>query len=422
MPGKDETKGRGQNASGDRRLGVAVSDGAGVPTSAGSTRLEQTAQKLSAASRVLAACTSLVYRAGMLALIVLAVAATYVLVSRFGWLLTAAPTDRAHVRYAGTPRVVGAVEPIPWEKVDAAVAEAARNARGKAEKYAAGELEQWKAQLLTRIDDDFLPWYFSYWNQQRIGLAAAWQGVKHQLAGYITDENTPSPSEQMAAEIQQEFANRVLRPEGAQFWLEQLTRKTVEMYLAELRQELAAIQAQYKIPQPQWDRYLEDIAVTTQRVEGGRQVPLSLKAVTASSVGAGAVLASSLARVSARLEARLAGKAVESVAGRAAAGAAAGTAGKASAKVVAKTGARFLGPVLTVAVIAWDMYDHLTTVGRNKPILRESLAEYLSLLNESLLHDPQTGVASAIHEIEAGIVKSLAKDSPQTALARQDQP
>lgn len=377
------------------------------------TRVERAAEKLASLSRLLTAGTSLVYRGGAFALLVLAAGAGF-------WFLRSLsmPAEsRPNVRYADTLRLVSVREPIPWEKVDAAVAEAAARSRAKAEGYASGELETWNTQLMVRIDSDFLPWYFGYWNQQAIGLKTVWQGTKYELAGYITAGDTPSPSQQMTNDIQQEFANRVLHPESAQLFLEQLTRKTVDLYLADLRQELAQVQVTYKIPQPVWDRYLEDIAVTTQRIEGDRTVPLTLKTLAVSSVGAGAILTTNLTRMAGCLETRLSAATAEKAGAEVAVSLGEKMAAKTGGKVLAKAGGRFLGPVAAVAVIAWDVYDHHRTVSQNMPILRDSLTEYLGLLKESLLHDPQTGVAAALYEIDTAIVRSVSKDRPQTTLA-----
>lgn len=363
-------------------------------------RLASAARRLSAASRLLAGLTALLWRGGLLAVVVLVGLAGYALFSRFGGAILGSDSREPQVRYVEAPRVVAAAEPIPWEKVDAAVAQAAARARQRACRHACDRLDQWTATMMVRVDEDFLPWYFGYWNQQSLGLAAAWQDVKYRLAGTLTDPNTPSASDRLVQEIHEQFAARVLHPESAQLFLEQVTRQTVEIYLDDLRQSLADVQACYQIPQPRWDRYLDDIAVTTRRIEGNREVPLTLKAATATSVGGGVVLARGLARLTTRLETRLGARAAEKTI--------AGVAGKTGAKVAAKGGGRLLGPAVTVSVIAWDLYDHHATVRDNKPVLRDGLAEYLALLKDSLLQDQQTGVAAAVHEIEAGIVRSLA--------------
>jgi hypothetical protein len=368
-------------------------------------RLDRAARRMAAVSGILRAGTSLFVRAGVLLVLI---AAGILLVCRAGRFL--APGKPAG--HPTAPIVAAPAKPIDWSRVDAAVTQAATTARGRAERHAGEQLDTWTSQMLTRIDADFLPWYFGYWNQQTIGLKACWQGVKYELAGYVTADATSSPAEQMIQDIQTEFANRVLRPESAQLRLELITRQAVELYLGDLRESLKDIEIRYSIPAQQWDRYLEGIGTSVQRVDGNRQVPLSLKAATASTAGAAAILTRSLAGLAARIEVRFATEAAERPIARLAA--------KAASQVAARVGGKMLGPIIAVGVIAWDIWDHHQTVAENLPVLRGALAEYLSLQQDVLLRDPQTGVLAAVREVEAGIVRSLAHDPSANTLACQD--
>lgn len=399
----------------------------GTEGAANSTQIERAAGRLASISRLLGACASLLYRLAQLTLIALVCLAGLLLVLRFGRFAAGSHDGSSLVRYHDTPRTAVAADPIPWDKVDAAVAAAAGRARTSAEQFASTELDRWNAQLLARIDSDFLPWYFGYWNQQLIGLRAVWQGAKYELAGYVTADDTPTASQQMAADIQQEFADRVLRPQSAQLFLEQVTRKMVDVYLGDLRRQLSLVQVTYKVPQAQWDRYLEDISLTTQRIEGSRQVPLTLKTLAGSTLGAGTLLAATLTRIAGRFELTTAARTAEATTEQLAARAAtqltadmgerlAVSAGEKAVeqtgvKVVGKLIGRFAGPIAAAGIIAWDLYDHHATVAQNWPLLRDSLVEYLSLMKESLLHDPQTGLAAPIHEVETAIVKSVGNNS-----------
>jgi hypothetical protein len=356
-------------------------------------RLDHMARRMTALSQFLRAATGLLWRGGIL--IVLLVA-SILLLSRAGRFFGPGSVTR---KAPAEPVVVAAPPPIDWSRVDADVVAAAAQARQHAEQYAAGQLDAWTNQMLARIDEDFLPWYFGYWNQQAIGLKACWQGVKYELAGYVTADATPSPSEQMIQDIQAEFANRVLHPESAQLRLEQITRQAVALYLTELGEKLRDIQVRYSIPPQRWDRYLEGIATSVQRIDGNRQVPLSLKAVTASTAGAAVMLTRSLAKVAARVEVRLAADAAEKSIARLAA--------RAGSKVAARAGGKMLGPIVAAGLIVWDVWDHHRTVSQNQPILRDALAEYLALQNDAMLRDPRTGVLAVVHEVEAGIVRSL---------------
>ena len=139
--------------------------------------------------------------------------------------------------------------------MDRTIVDALKAAHKAAESTAQSKLDTWTQTLMRRVDADFLPWYFGYWNQQALGLRSAWYRAAHQVG--LSQSAT---GERITREIQQQFAQRVMRPQIAQMELERTANETFQTYVNELNPKLAAIPKQYQIPQPDWDRYLYDIA------------------------------------------------------------------------------------------------------------------------------------------------------------------
>jgi len=286
------------------------------------------------------------------------------------------------------------VKPIPWDQIDRDMAIALENSRIRAEEYAYERLDAWIDDLMERVDNDFLDWYFDYWNQQILGLKGLYQSIVHWV-----DSEAPTAAEKITEEIQGEFAKRVLRPQIAQLELEQLTQDVVDRYVNDLRENLSDIPLRYNVPQGAWDRYLDDIAVVIHDVEGNRKVSLTLKALTFSSVGAAVLLGKSLqataSRVGSRVSTRLAGKA------------AARMAAKTGGKVAGRAGGKLLGPIIGIGIIIWDVLDHYKTQKVSRPILRQNILDYLNEVKMSLLHDPETGIMTVIYSLERSILESL---------------
>ncbi|MCK6558719.1 hypothetical protein HUU39_28370 [candidate division KSB1 bacterium] len=293
--------------------------------------------------------------------------------------------------------------PIDWSQVDAAIVASLRQAHAAAETTATQKLEAWSADLMWRVDHDFLDWYFGYWNQQKLGLKALGYAVKHYV---FADE--PDAAARITEEVQQEFAQRVLRPQIAQLELERITTEVLEVYVSRLTAGLAGIPEEYKIPQPEWERYLNDIAVLTTQVEGNREIALSLKAATVASVGGGVFLAQTLSPALTNLGSKVSGK----LAGKAAGEAAAEVAAKTGGKVTAKTGGRLLGLIVGFGIIIWDVWDHYQTEEIERPKLRQTIADYFVEVKHSLLYEPETGIMSLIHGMEGNIVSSLRTQPP----------
>jgi hypothetical protein len=307
-------------------------------------------------------------------------------------------------------------KPIPWHEVDAAIVGALKSSHTKAEDTAKARLAEWTGELQKRIDDDFLKWYFSYWQQQWMGLKAIGYWLADSKAVEKITGEQPSMAERITEEIQEEFSKRVLRPQIAQLQMERIAEEVVSVFVGELQKNLAPIPEKYHIPQAEWDRYLEDMAVLTSHVEGNRQVTLPLKAVTAVVAGGVTVAAVKLTQmlkpVIAKIGTKMTTKAAAEGAGKAAATVATQTGGK----VASMVGGKFLGAIVGVGIIVWDVWDHQHTKKIESPILRQNLADYLTELQQSLLYEPETGLMTIVHGLETNIVGSLKHTPPSSGM------
>ena len=283
---------------------------------------------------------------------------------------------------------------INWSEIDNKIVEGMNLAHNKAKSYAEQALEEYAKKLKERIDKDFLEWYFSYWTQQILGI----EGLYHEAYHYF-DEGHPGAAEKITEEVQREFAKRVLRPAISQMELERITRETVNIYLISLQKELAKIPKEYSLKKEDWEKHLEGIAQTTVDVEGGRTISLSLKTIAVSSIAGtvaiGKALMPMLKKIGGKISAKLAGKA------------AAKMAAKTGGKVAAEAGGKMLGPIIGIGIMIWDVYDHYKTRQINEPILRENLYEYVDLMTNELLNSPESGVMSAIYQLEKSITDSI---------------
>jgi len=290
------------------------------------------------------------------------------------------------------PIDVPVVEKIDWSKVNKSIEAVMVEARLETEKNAAAQLDLWIAENMERVDNDFLDWYFGYWTQQGLGLKALLAQVWHWV-----DSDSPSAAERVTLVVQEEFTNRVIRPQIAQLEMERIIKSIVSDYTGHLRQKLDRIPGEYKINPADWDRYITDVAVMVEHVEAGRSTPLTLKAL----VGFGArgtiavlsALGPLITRIGSRMSTRFAARA------------AAKMAAKTGGKVAAKTGGKFLGTIIAVGIIIWDVWDHYSTKAKAKPVLRQNILDYLKEVKQAILHDPEFGIMTVIYQMEQGISK-----------------
>lgn len=317
------------------------------------------------------------------------VAIILIVLSAAGWYLVRQNVagDATYVTQPPAQVVKPTAPVIDWNEVDSSLAAVLQSAREKARSHAEAELDQWITSLMTRVDESFLDWYFSYWTQQMLGLKGLYQYGVH----YVISE-LPTASEKLTEEIQEEFTNRVLQPQVAQRKIERIINETAEVYLLELHKGLEKIPQQYEIGRAQWQEYLQDIAITAQAAQGSRQTPLTLKALTVAGGGGAVLLAGNMKG----LVGKIGSKVLTKSSGKAASAMAAKTGGK----VVAKAGGKFFGTIVGFGVLIWDIWDHNTNERENRPFLRLALKDYFAELKIILLDDPEYGIMSTFRRLE----------------------
>jgi len=285
---------------------------------------------------------------------------------------------------------------IDWAGVNNEVREILKVSRQRSEKFAETKLSNWTTELMTRVDTDFLEWYFSYWTQQSIGI----KGLLAQIWHWV-DSDSPSAVEKITEDVQQEFSNRVLRPKIAQLELERMINEIMNDYSTFLSSKLESIPGKYKIKSVDWDRFLRDIAVITSNVSGDREISLTLKTLVGAGAGGALVLFRSLkpvfTKIGSKISAKLSTKA------------AAGLATKTGGKVAMRAGGKFVGTLIAVGIIIWDVWDHHNTKKKAMPVLRKNISDYFSELKMSILFDPEYGIMTIIYGMEKNIVDSISK-------------
>jgi hypothetical protein len=307
-------------------------------------------------------------------------------------------------------RTLSVEVPVDWAGVDGEIRRVFSEARDRAHATARARLDAWHAELMGRVEGDFLPWYFGFWNQE-------WRDLK--AAGYLaadwagfTDAETA-----MMADFRDAFAARVMPPAETQLRMEAIARAALTAYLSHARERLPDIPAEYGVPRDDWQQHLAHIGLQLQQASTqDEQVPTSLKGLVA--VGAAGTAAavlrggSALSRVGAaagRLVPRAGATAGEGalVAGSLRARVAR-TGGRQAAKSGGRVGGRVLGIAALVGFLAWDAYDYARTEAELRPKLRARLGAYLRMVTERMLADPANGVLAPVREVEGRVHEQLA--------------
>jgi hypothetical protein len=273
-----------------------------------------------------------------------------------------------------------------------------------AKSVAGANMEHWKNQAMNRVDHPFLDWYYNYFTQWAIGLNAIWTN--------ITSPSEEAKAEKMIVNFQREFEKQVLQPSLMQLQMERYTREAIDNYVESVTYNLSGIQSKYKIPKPDWERYLNGLGSITYENQGNSQdltlatISTGRKAYVATSAMVGAIGVVGTQKIVSATVSKATSKAIAKIATKTATKV---TTEGASELTVGLVGLELINPLAGLGILAWDIWDHYHTVKVERPILRSSLDSYLDEVKDSLLNNKQTGIMSSINQFHDQIMDHLAQ-------------
>lgn len=286
-----------------------------------------------------------------------------------------------------------------WYKIDKDLIDALRIAHDSTEEFAAAELNDWVDNLMKKVDEKFLNWYFSYWNQkaQEFGSPFAWAAFKIDSSLKIIrkeDEKSLNASQilqkRMIEDFQSKFTEQVL-DEESKAELVKVTERVGRNYASALGMKLASIKYSYNLSDGEWEKYLNDLASLIYDTGNSKN---SLEIDSAAANLGNKLLIISTA-VGTKLAVNFALKAGVKIAG------------KASGAIVAKIGAQLIDPLLAVGILIWDVWDYDKMVKKSRPELRQNILDYLEEVKWSILNSPENSIMAAIEQVEGKIITGL---------------
>ena len=288
-----------------------------------------------------------------------------------------------------------------WQHVDSDIANASSAATESARDYARVALDHWISLVRMRIEDDFIPWFGSYWTQQWLAGKMAWYKLG-------AEEGTDPAVKQLAAYLQEQFQERVLAPVAKEIDPDVIREQTTEYYVQILNKQLQEIQQRYGVPSDQFDRRIKDISVIAPTPDPTRSASLYqlVHADPVTSLPAYEALIAQIrenAGETGPSEARIspvAQKVSEKLAARLI------TSGGASAAAAVVGG--IPGMIISLGAAGFGAMAHEKDRPKLEALLRENLTPVLDDMWRDLMEDPAAGVMAAVYHLSKQIKASLA--------------
>lgn len=289
---------------------------------------------------------------------------------------------------------------IDWDKVYYSLIDVLRKTHDSTEGYAASELNDWIDDLMKKVDNKFLDWYFSYGNQKlmNFGVPFAWLVFKADSSLKLLrkeDEKNLNVNQMLQKRMIEDFQkkfNELVLDKDKQNSLEKVIEKIGRYYALAIDMKFNQIKDEYKIPDLEWSKYLKNIATVVYNTGTNRY---SLSAGSISSNLTTQILIFTTAGIGSKIALNFAAKAAVKLGAK--------TAGT----VAAKVGTQLVDPVLIVGLLILDLWDYNSMVSESRPILRQNIFDYFNELKISLLNSPENSIMTAIEEVESKIITGL---------------
>lgn len=301
-----------------------------------------------------------------------------------------------------------------WRQVDREIVTASQSATDQAKVYARGSMEHWRSRVYEQTEEQFIPWFSSYWTQEWLEIKVSWYALS------ASGEHDRSAS-RLAVYLQEQYHDRVLAPVAVEVDPDTIMAQATEFYIQLMGKQLQGIALRYHVPAEQFDRRLNDFLVITLAPPPTRNASLyqlihadplakqpayeALMTNTQTTVGGTEVVASQAAissvakRTSEKLEAQFASRGIGSA--------------------VAAAVGRVAGLVISVGMAGVRAISHESDRPDMEAQLRQNLGSAFDEAWLGMMKNPNTGVMAGVHYLAGKIEGHFAEPQPS---AQQDVP
>ncbi|KJH78695.1 MULTISPECIES: hypothetical protein [unclassified Pseudomonas] len=150
-----------------------------------------------------------------------------------------ATPERAPVRQ---PPII--VAQATWQQVDREIVAASRSATEQAKVFARGSMEHWRTRIYEQTEENFIPWFSSYWTQEWMSMKVSWYTIS-------AKGEQDASANRLAQYLLDEYQERVLAPVAVEVDPDAILHQATEFYVQLMGQQLQVIAQRHRVPMDQ---------------------------------------------------------------------------------------------------------------------------------------------------------------------------
>nr|WP_242489556.1 hypothetical protein [Pseudomonas sp. TH06] len=153
---------------------------------------------------------------------------------------------------APAPASAVVVSPATWQQIDREIVTASQQATEQVKLFARGSMEHWRTRVYQQTEENFIPWFSSYWTQEWLSMKVSWYTIS---AGGEQDAS----AKRLATYLLEQYQERVLAPVAVEIDPDAILGQSTEFYAQQMAKQMPLIAQRHGVPVAQLNGHLQKI-------------------------------------------------------------------------------------------------------------------------------------------------------------------
>jgi hypothetical protein len=304
------------------------------------------------------------------------------------------------------------VSPATWQQIDREIVSASQQATEQVKLFARGSMEHWRTRVYEQTEENFIPWFSSYWTQEWLSMKVSWYTIS---AGGEQDAS----AKRLATYLLEQYQEKVLAPVAVEIDPDAILGQATAFYAQLMAQQMPLIAQRHGVPVAQLNGRLQKIPAIALGPPPARDASLFqvISTEPLNTLPAYAALIDKIhtdggAKGIASTDAGMA-----PVAKRASQRIEAEMAPRGAASAVAAAAGKLAGAMISVGVVGIRAIIQANDRPDSEALIRSSLGNTFDKAWLKLVQNPTTGVMAGTLHMAGQVERNLgASDAPSVGL------
>ncbi|WP_433766004.1 hypothetical protein [Pseudomonas putida] len=298
------------------------------------------------------------------------------------------------------------IAPSTWQQVDREIVEASQSATEQTRIYARGAMEYWRTRVYQLTEENFIPWFSSYWTQEWLSMKVSWYTLSAQ-------GEQDASEKRLAAYLLEAYQEKVLAPVAVEIDPDAILSLASAFYVDILKEELQKISQRHGVPIAQLNGRIQKIPAIALGPPPARDASLYqvVRSESLNALPAYAALIDKIHKAGGEKGVDSTDTAMAPVARRASRRIEAEMAPRGAASAVAAAAGKLAGGLITVGVAGIRALIQANDRPDSEALIRSSLGNTFDKAWAKLLQNPTSGVMAGTLYMAGQIEGSLASSA-----------